>query len=221
MTRSFVPGKRCSSCGARLVAHRNARGMCSRCYQKDRHSAGWMPLPVPPLHERLFSRLEITPSGCLLWTGTVDRGGYGKITFVGPVPDGMELDHLCHSRDAVCPGGDGCMHRRCASPDHLEIVSPLVNTRRAFARAATRAARKPQPATWLQRGAFAGGSPQYKGVTWHKQRRKWQAIIQIAGKSRYLGVFASEEKAAEAYDMATVEAFGTGVYLNLPDRRPS
>jgi hypothetical protein len=37
---------------------------------------------------------------------------------VGPIPDGLELDHLCRVRS-------------CVNPDHLEPVTPLENTRRA------------------------------------------------------------------------------------------
>ena len=38
--------------------------------------------------------------------------------FIGPIPEGMQVDHLC-----------GVRH--CVNPAHLETVTPLVNTRRA------------------------------------------------------------------------------------------
>ncbi len=43
-------------------------------------------------------------------------------------------------------------------------------------------------------------SSQYKGVSYHKQGRRWQASIRINGKLIYLGKFTSEEKAAIAYN---------------------
>lgn len=82
-----------------------------------------------PLRERVLSRLIIDPSGCVLWTGFINRYGYGQLTvkgknhtihrlmyewFVGPVPEGLELDHLCRVR-------------HCAAPGHLEAVTGRVN----------------------------------------------------------------------------------------------
>jgi hypothetical protein len=49
---------------------------------------------------------------------------------VGPIPDGMNLDHICHNRDDTCMGGVGCIHRRCINVEHLEPVTGPENTRR-------------------------------------------------------------------------------------------
>lgn len=68
---------------------------------------------------------------CWLWTGAVDRYGYGKYSrgkahrfsfeaFVGPVPAGLVLDHLCKVK-------------RCVRPDHLEPVTNGDNLRRHYA----------------------------------------------------------------------------------------
>ena len=42
-------------------------------------------------------------------------------------------------------------------------------------------------------------SSEYTGVSWKKSHEKWQAAIHINGKSKYLGLFACELKAAYAY----------------------
>lgn len=86
-----------------------------------------------PATER-FAR-KITPpneSGCVLWQAATNRGGYGIFRghgravlahrFAweqanGPVPDGLQLDHLCRVR-------------HCVNPDHLEVVTLLENYRR-------------------------------------------------------------------------------------------
>ncbi|WP_345761703.1 HNH endonuclease signature motif containing protein [Diaminobutyricibacter sp. McL0608] len=75
-------------------------------------------------------------SGCLLWTGALDRDGYGLAslegrtfrahrlsyeTRVGPIPEGMQLDHTCERRD-------------CIRPEHLEPVTNFENTVRRFLR---------------------------------------------------------------------------------------
>ena len=55
----------------------------------------------------------------------------------------------------------------------------------------------------------------YKGVCWHKNRRKWQADIEINGHHIYLGHFKSEIDAAKAYDKAASKYFGEFAYLNF------
>lgn len=70
---------------------------------------------------------------CRLWTGTKNADGYGRFrlrtgvmvsahvfsfeSVNGPVPDGLELDHLCRNRP-------------CVSDAHLEAVTHQENVRR-------------------------------------------------------------------------------------------
>lgn len=85
------------------------------------------------LAERLWTRLVRSPSGCWEWTGS-GSDGYGLVRVDGrtvpahkavyellvePVPEGLQLDHLCRNR-------------RCCNPAHLEPVTPLENTRRGM-----------------------------------------------------------------------------------------
>lgn len=58
---------------------------------------------------------------------------------VGPIPDGYDVDHLCHGADTTCKGGDTCPHRACVRPDHLEAVPSATNKARGQSRAAQRA----------------------------------------------------------------------------------
>lgn len=90
---------------------------------------------IQPFLTRIFSRVEKTES-CWLWLGATNSG-YGYINFprqsrmgavhailyryfVGPVPKGKELDHLCRVRN-------------CVNPAHLEPVSRRENTLRGMA----------------------------------------------------------------------------------------
>lgn len=83
--------------------------------------------------DRIADRITIDSNGCWIWQGCCNRGGYGQVNagdktrlthrvtyehYVGPVPDGLELDHLCRVR-------------RCCNPDHLEPVTRSENMLRS------------------------------------------------------------------------------------------
>lgn len=87
-----------------------------------------------PLEERIRRSVVITDTGCWEWAGSRNKKGYGRINVGkgvvrfahrvsfelarGPVPGGLELDHLCRNTP-------------CCNPDHLEPVTRLVNARRS------------------------------------------------------------------------------------------
>jgi hypothetical protein len=91
-----------------------------------------------PLMTRFWAKVEKT-DGCWLWTGALDGNGYGQITsgrrgsghlpahrvayefLVGPIPDGMELDHVWER---------GCRSTACVNPAHLEPVTHRENVLR-------------------------------------------------------------------------------------------
>jgi len=89
--------------------------------------------------------LEGDPGECWPWQGYVAPDGYGRFSyqgvphlahriayllFVGPIPEGMEVDHRCHNGDDGCLGGRSCAHRACTNPAHLEPVTTQVNALR-------------------------------------------------------------------------------------------
>ena len=49
---------------------------------------------------------------------------------VGPIPEGHQIDHLCHNGSG-CLGVAECRHRRCVNPAHLEAVVGSVNILRS------------------------------------------------------------------------------------------
>ena len=59
-----------------------------------------------------------------------------------------------------------------------------------------------------------GSSSTYKGVQWNTRGRKWSAVINVAGRRQYLGLFVDEEEAALAYNTAALEAYGDYAWLN-------
>ena len=137
-----------------------AHGLCFIHWQRQkRHgdpSVDLRPVLKVPAVERFHSKYEVADDGCWLWTATLGHTGYAIFhiesrdalahrwayeQFVGPVPDGLELDHLCHTRDGTCPGGTSCCHRRCVNPEHLEPVTARENVRRGKSFAAVHAAK--------------------------------------------------------------------------------
>lgn len=48
----------------------------------------------------------------------------------GEIPEGMMIDHLCHSvaaREGMCHGGPKCIHRSCYNIKHLRLVTHQEN----------------------------------------------------------------------------------------------
>ena len=93
------------------------------------------------LAARMAERIEKT-EGCWYWRGNVNPAtGYGRLGIgqrnfaahrlsyelhVGPIPEGLDLDHLCRVR-------------HCVNPAHLEPVTRWENTRRGVGITAQRA----------------------------------------------------------------------------------
>lgn len=123
---------------ARLV---HARGCCLKHYKQ------WMrtlPRPATAVN-RFLDQLEIVDLGyktpCWLYTGACTHGyavfwdgsrttrghQFAYEWWVGPIRDGLTLDHLCHSADPKCNASEDCTHRRCVNPDHLEAVTTRTN----------------------------------------------------------------------------------------------
>lgn len=94
-------------------------------------------------------------SGCVLWLGALTWDGYGYIGLrdaagkaynvrahraayelrVGPIRDGLVIDHLCRVR---------C----CINPDHLEVVTQHENLRRSPLFNGGKSKWKARPAVW-------------------------------------------------------------------------
>ena len=128
-------------------------------------------------------------SDCIIWTGSVARGGYGalrvegRITYAhryawqrenGPIPDGMYVDHACWNKS-------------CVNVDHLRLASPRQNMQN-------------------RSGATAGSATGVRGV--YPVRDKYQAKVKHRGVSYTLGTYATVAEAAEVAKKKREELFG-------------
>lgn len=102
--------------------------------------------PKPrPLIDRLAEKVALTDSGCVEWIGGTTSAGYGSLTrgkygtavlahrlsyehHNGPIPTGLQIDHLCRNR-------------LCVNPCHLEPVTQRVNIMRGDSPTARNAAK--------------------------------------------------------------------------------
>jgi len=89
-----------------------------------------------PVGLRFMRKTKLSKTGCWIWCGYKNQKGYGIFgkdpgkavkahrfsynNFVGKIPDGLQIDHICRTR---------C----CVNPSHLEPVTNRENVIRGYA----------------------------------------------------------------------------------------
>lgn len=128
------------------------------------------------LLDRIGTKL-LVGDGCWEWTGVRTSDGYGQIygrmqmahrvmyeLLVGPIPEGLELDHLCRNP-------------WCVRPDHLEPVTTRENVLRGVGISAVNARK-----TECLKGHSLSGENLYL----HRGKRRCRTCRRAAGR-RYDG----------------------------------
>lgn len=130
----------CSYCGKKPILVKKV-ALCSGCYYRQKRR-GTLEYKQPPNGSTALERFEFyvvrssEPNGCWIWRGPVNHNevgrDYGLIWdgsrqilahrwsyehFVGPIGDGLVIDHTCETP-------------RCVRPDHLDPVTNDVNIKR-------------------------------------------------------------------------------------------
>ena len=168
-----------------------ARGWCTRHYAK------WKQHGVPTgggdkffdAEEAFAARTVTAPGGCVIWTGCIDVGGYGRMRSDGDnipahrhawersrgkVPSGKFLDHTC-------------WNRACVNVEHLRLVTTKQNN-------------------WNRSGPAANSVTGVRNV--HAKNGRYIVKVRKDGRAHYGGVFDTVEEAAPVAEKLRAELFG-------------
>lgn|SRR5690606_5793950 len=170
----------CAACGAHYrdrPERIGSPGFCSRACRTSEAAT----------EARFLAKIRREDGGCWLWTGGLTRTGYGKFggtglahryayqRFIGQIPAGMQLDHLCRNR-------------ACCNPSHLEPVTGRENLLRGD--------------TWQARNAAKTHCPQGHEYTpentyrYADGRRKCRACGRDESRRRRIANIPSPEERA-------------------------
>lgn len=127
--------------------------------------------------ERFWAKTDRTGT-CWIWTGQVDKNGYGRhgaryahryayeITTGSRIFQGKQIDHICHNR-------------ACVNPDHLRSVTNKQNGEN-------------------RKGPNSNSTSGVRGVTWNKRHKKWCAKFRHNRRYIYVGMYDRLEDAEAA-----------------------
>lgn len=120
---------RCRDCSNKTAKVKQASYVAEGLTGRGKKRSRWL---TRTTEERFFEKVVVT-GFCWLWEGAISAG-YGNFGIsgtsviahrwayehlVGPIPEGLVLDHLCRVRN-------------CVNPDHLEPVTNEENIRRGY-----------------------------------------------------------------------------------------
>ena len=147
----------------------------------------------PKIIQRFWAKVNKNCSnGCWEWSGCRTNGGNGYgMAFNGEkvIPAHRLVYQI--TKGEIPPGviiDHICHNSGCVNPDHLRTASKSENGR--------------------NRLLNANNKSGFKGVSWNKQNKKYEAVISVNRKQKRLGFFDTPELAHKAYCDASALIFG-------------
>ena len=159
-----------------------AKGLCTLHYNRKKSGVD-LNAPVKKYYsapaEALKARtMPLTETGCLLWMGSADVKGYGRIGIGGkprlvhrfaweqahgPIPEGMQVDHMCWVTS-------------CCNVDHLRLVTQAENNQN-------------------RAGAQVTSRSGIRGVYRDKKAGAWRPRVKVDGKTHWGGLYDDKKEA--------------------------
>ena len=128
-------------------------------------------MTITEMDSRFHNKVMLTVGGCWLWTGTINKFGYGVahpqgtkstpasrlsyLLHVGPIPEGYDVEHLCNNG-------------LCVNPYHLEPVTHKENCQRGSFAKRGHVGRKP---IWKNGLCSKGHELSIVGIYEYKRRQ--------------------------------------------------
>jgi len=170
-----------------------------RLRSRIRHRASRGGYRLIPLTQGLFALVDAEDYERLSkhkWHVTGGRAGY----YAARKVNGRTM--TMHREILNVPAGMVCDHKNHNTLDNrkcnLRICTPAQNAQN----------KRPRE----------GGTSRYKGVSWHKDKSKWRAVICHRGRTIHIGYYDYQADAAIAYDDRAIELFGEFACLNTQYR---
>lgn len=151
------------------------------------------------------------------YVAIVDEADYEALaTYCWQAQEARRPARIGHRRVYAMRGGGIRMHRQIVGAPRGVPVDHIngdgLDNRRSNLRPST---------TWQnvanQRYPRLGTSSRFKGVSWAKRERIWEAYIKVHRRKINLGSFSDEIQAAYAYDRAAKQFFGEFAAPNFPE----
>ena len=159
------------------------KGFCGGHYRQQQRGQEIRPLKSQiTIEQRFWSKVDKSaPGGCWQWTASTNLDGYGNIKVENKLQRAHRVSwEWAHGKIPESMVVDHrCFNRACVNPEHLRLVDRSQNAQHRM-------------------GATKYSVSGVRGVSWHKQRKAWEASAQLNGRKYWGGLHATVGEAEAA-----------------------